>query len=334
MIKKRGVNEFRNLVFEGGGVKGIAYGGALEELEKKKILQKIKRVAGTSAGAITAILISLGYSAKEVTKIISETNFNNFADNDFGFLFDVLRVIRKFGWNKGNKFYNWIGELIKARAGKEDLTFLELHNLIGKNNFRDLYIVGTNLSKQFSEVYSYETSPDMQIREAARISMSIPLYFKSVKKENDIMADGGVVLNYAINVFDNLKYLEDKKNGERVNYNSDENYLFNHETLGFRLDSVNEINYNSEGWRSVPRIIKNLKDYSFALLGFMMEGANKRHLHRNDWNRTVFINTIGVKTTDFDLSQEKINALVEEGRKGVVEHFKWRNGKKGMKKPC
>ncbi|MBQ0128550.1 MAG: patatin-like phospholipase family protein, partial [bacterium] len=42
---------FRNLVFEGGGVRGIAYAGALEVLEEEKILRKIKRVAGTSAGA-------------------------------------------------------------------------------------------------------------------------------------------------------------------------------------------------------------------------------------------------------------------------------------------
>ena len=40
--------KFKNLVFEGGGVKGIAYVGALEVLEKEQILGNIKRVAGTS----------------------------------------------------------------------------------------------------------------------------------------------------------------------------------------------------------------------------------------------------------------------------------------------
>ena len=33
---------FRNMVFEGGGVKGIAYVGALQELQGRKILPKIK----------------------------------------------------------------------------------------------------------------------------------------------------------------------------------------------------------------------------------------------------------------------------------------------------
>ena len=43
---------FKNLVFEGGGVKGIAYAGAMKVLEKKGILKNIVRVGGTSAGAI------------------------------------------------------------------------------------------------------------------------------------------------------------------------------------------------------------------------------------------------------------------------------------------
>ena len=39
---------FRNLVFEGGGVKGIAYVGAMTVLEKEGILKNIVRVGGTS----------------------------------------------------------------------------------------------------------------------------------------------------------------------------------------------------------------------------------------------------------------------------------------------
>ncbi len=42
---------FRNLVFEGGGVNGIAYLGALEVLEERGILTDIERIGGTSAGA-------------------------------------------------------------------------------------------------------------------------------------------------------------------------------------------------------------------------------------------------------------------------------------------
>ena len=56
---------FKNLIFEGGGVKGIAYVGALEVLSEKGVVDQISRIGGTSAGAINAILIGLGYTFDE-----------------------------------------------------------------------------------------------------------------------------------------------------------------------------------------------------------------------------------------------------------------------------
>jgi predicted acylesterase/phospholipase RssA len=47
---------YRNLVFKGGGVRGIAYMGAVEVLEELNVLGNIERVAGTSSGAIAATL--------------------------------------------------------------------------------------------------------------------------------------------------------------------------------------------------------------------------------------------------------------------------------------
>jgi len=49
---------FRNLIFEGGGVKGIAYSGALAVLEERGILRRIQRVGGASAARPTD---ALGY---------------------------------------------------------------------------------------------------------------------------------------------------------------------------------------------------------------------------------------------------------------------------------
>ncbi len=46
---------FRNLVFEGGGVKGVAFIGAIRGLNDEEILPEIQRFWGTSAGAITAL---------------------------------------------------------------------------------------------------------------------------------------------------------------------------------------------------------------------------------------------------------------------------------------
>ena len=76
---------YRNLVMEGGGIKGIAYGGALIELENRGDLPQIQRVGGTSAGAIQACLLAVGYSATEISQIFAETPIETF--NDGGTVF-------------------------------------------------------------------------------------------------------------------------------------------------------------------------------------------------------------------------------------------------------
>ena len=67
-------------IFEGGGTLGSAYIGSLRALEDNDIW--FKTVAGNSAGAITAALVAVGYSAKELhwltsNRTIDKPNFFN-----------------------------------------------------------------------------------------------------------------------------------------------------------------------------------------------------------------------------------------------------------------
>ena len=313
---------FRNLVFEGGGVKGIAYGGALTKLESLNILSNIQRVAGTSAGAITATLLCIGYSSKEISDIIAKTNFKDFEDNTFLYVRDILRVIRKFGWNKGKSFSKWIGDLIEKKTGSPDTTFAQLKTW----NQKDLYVVCTNITQQRADILSFETTPNLPIRLAVRMSMGIPIFFESIKNDQgDIIVDGGVTLNFPINIFDDVKYLSCNENGEKVDYNLDCDYCFNYETLGFRVDSLTDINYAKANWQTEPVKINNLKKFVAALMNFLMEMANKKHLHRNDWNRTIFIDSGDVKTTEFSLSKDKVNMLLKNGERAAEDYFTWRS---------
>ena len=43
--------DYKNLVLEGGGVRGLAYAGVFSVLEEKGILQQIEKVGGSSAGS-------------------------------------------------------------------------------------------------------------------------------------------------------------------------------------------------------------------------------------------------------------------------------------------
>jgi len=317
---------FKNLVFEGGGVKGIAYGGALEVLEDMNILKGIVRVGGTSAGAINAALLALGFTFREVSDIIAATNFNDFEDKSGFVVKNMLRVLKKYGWFKGDAFLNWIGDKIKEKTGNENFTFRDLEKAVndGSPGMRSLYLAVTNLSKQKVEIFSYETTPDATIKEAVRMSMSIPLFFRSVIRDNDIMADGGLAYNYPIDLFDNIKYMSNEANKGNFPAGKD-GHVYNFETLGFRLDTKETIEASRQNWSLVPMQISNIKDYSLGILNFLMDYANKVHLRSSDWNRTIFIDTLDVKTTQFDLPKEKIDALIKSGKENTVKYFEWRD---------
>src|SRR5574340_714766 len=75
--------EYKNLVMEGGGIRGVAYSGALEMLEKKGVLRNIDRVAGSSAGAIASLMVSLGYNSFEIDSILKSVKIQNFNDGKF-----------------------------------------------------------------------------------------------------------------------------------------------------------------------------------------------------------------------------------------------------------
>ncbi len=95
------MSQFRNLIFEGGGVKGIAYVGAMQVLSQRGMLDDICRVGGTSAGAINALIFALGYDIREQRKILQSTDFRQFMDDSFGAIRDIRRLAKKFGWHIG-----------------------------------------------------------------------------------------------------------------------------------------------------------------------------------------------------------------------------------------
>jgi predicted acylesterase/phospholipase RssA len=75
--------EVRNLALEGGGGKGFAYLGALQALEELNVMSHIDGISGTSAGAITALLLSTGMTAKEIQEELRVRDFNSFFDPPF-----------------------------------------------------------------------------------------------------------------------------------------------------------------------------------------------------------------------------------------------------------
>src|SRR5947208_12131217 len=99
----------RNLVFQGGGVKGIAYVGVLDALERAGVLSTVTHVAGTSAGAITAALVACGATAADLADALTHTSFASFADGRGGVIGDVDRLIQSgYGIHPGQTIEAWL----------------------------------------------------------------------------------------------------------------------------------------------------------------------------------------------------------------------------------
>lgn len=321
---------YKNLVIEGGAIRGIAYTGALEVMDSLGILNQIDRVGGTSAGSIQAMLIAVGYKPMEIQQIITELKFYKFSDGRLLVGGGIIRLLRQFGWNKGKEYYQFLEKMIEAKGLDEDITFQQLHELTLKDSiYKELYVVGTNLSKQKHEVFSYETYPSMKIKDAVRISGSIPLFLKAVfidDKGNtykryykyldlNVMVDGGLLANYPIFLFDSTKYIF--PNGTDNNL-----YAVNEQTIGFRLDNAEQIEFDNNGVKTLaPHDINVFKDYLAALFYILLENVNRNSLTNNDWKRTVSINTLGIRANTRKLSKSERTNLILSGKTSAIKFF-------------
>ncbi len=307
--------------------------GALDVLEGKGILRDIERAGGTSAGAITALLVGLRYTTFEIQEILSGLDFQRFLDDSWGVVRDSKRLLQDFGWYRGDFFRRWIAELVARRTGNGEATFEEVRE---RGEFLDLYFVGTNLSTRFAEVFSFEHTPRMPVADAVRISMSIPLFFRARRSpRGDVFVDGGLLDNYPVKLFDREKYVSATTGARRTEYYEAHNaelerrgeelepYVYNKETLGFRLDAAQEIVVFRDQTEPARHKIDDLFSYTWALVQTILAAQDSRHLHDDDWQRTIYIDTLGVGTTDFDLDAGRKAALVESGRKGCERYFEW-----------
>jgi NTE family protein len=328
------VYPFKNLVFRGGGMKGSAYTGALEVLEDQGILEQIKRVAGSSAGAITATLVSFNQDFSETLKLIESLDFklvpqlaSDNRENEPEWLprfigkeiskitgdFEaVQRLMTKYGWYSSEYFNRWIRKIIAKKCeGNADATFADFRRF----GFKDLYVVSANVSKLEVAVFSADTTPDFAVADAVRMSMSIPLYFEVMRfdgevfGEGDYFVDGGILMNYPLHIFDHPKFKENNiwyENG------------INWETLGFYL-------YTNANLISETKKIESFKDFISHLYesyNISLQMAEIEH-NPNVQRRSVKINTLGVSSTDFHLSKkdQKFRDLIDEGRKATLNYL-------------
>jgi len=312
---------YRNLVFKGGGVRGIAYMGALEGLEKKGVLQKIDRVAGSSAGAIAATLACFRLSVDETVNLFNSLDLarvpQSSANGNQSYKLphlssteNIRRLVEKYGWYSSEYFHEWLGEVIESQCGHNPRATFNDFRMRG---YRDLYIAAANLSRKRTEFFSYQTTPDVSVADAVRLSMSIPMFFEAIRFDGiefgkgDFFVDGGLFDNYPIHLFD-------KPDFARMNpfYRNGINW----ETLGLFLKSENVDRVQD------PILPDNLFEFMNLTLRSFYDTHELSNLDKSlvDQKRSVIINDCGVSSLQFDLEpgSELYQKLYLSGRESVL----------------
>ena len=328
---------FKNLAFQGGGIKTLAYQGALLTLEEYGILPQIQRVAGTSAGAMVATIVSFRLSAKETIDLFNSVEFSKvpglksakdlsihppkLIESQVDRLvanFDAARrLLYQYGWYANEQGYKFMQDVIASQCGGNGrATFGEFK----ARGFRDLHIVVTNLSTKSIEIFCPDMTPDVAVADALLMSQSIPLYFEAVQFDGkqlgrgDYYGDGGVLNNFPIHAFDREPFAVENEwfvNG------------INWETLGLHL-------YTPEDCPGRRRQITSLSGYIMNLMEAMVEqqDAVLANNQADRW-RSISISNCCVSINDFHIKptadDEKYQKLLAAGREAAVhylDHYK------------
>ena len=293
---------FTNLVLEGGGVKGIAYGGALGVLEQQAILPRIERVAGTSAGAITALLVALRYEPEQIRSLLFHLDFSRFEDGGGTGLF---RLLRRFGWYRGDYYLGLMRCLVGGKTSDPRSTFADLRRL----GMRDLHVYATDLERRQARELSYVTTPELEVALAARMSGSFPLFFAAVPQGGDVFVDGGVLRNYPIDAFDGRQGVDLA-------------------TLGFVLENT--------AAPPVHKPVTDLPRYAEALLESVLRvQTDALSANLPDLERTVVLDDLGVSTLDFHLGQAQKLGLIRKGEECTCAYLaEWQRWRRDGRRPA
>lgn len=307
-----------DLVCEGGGVKGIGLAGAWSLLYERGY--RPKRIAGTSAGAITAALIAAGYSGDEVKQVLlpdtGPFDFNQFKDKNWEdripLVGSTLSILLQQGIFEGRFFYEWMRGLLAKKGVR---TFADLRAEEGESclqvivsdlTAREMLVLPRDAAK-----LGFDSPMEMEVALAVRMSMSIPLFFEPVKfihrktHEEHVLVDGGLLSNFPVWLFD-----------------CGEGKVPRWPTFGLLLvepDPKTPLSARVPKVDHEPLGLKGLNHLLSGLVHTAMEAHDRFYLERAQFVRTISIPTLGIGTVEFNVSNERAKALYQSGQDAATD---------------
>ena len=278
--------KFNKVAFSTGGIKGISYIGCIKALEDRNILNNVKYFAGSSIGALVALLLSIGYKSDEIFNTLKKVNLQSLRE------IKITNILETFGISDTNRLGSLVKLCLMEKGLSPKITFLQL-NEIRKNT---LIITGTNLNSRESHYFNYITTPNMEIVSALKISMCIPFFFNAVKLNDNIYVDGGLMdplpSNYLKNF--NEKYELEDEDGK-------DNYVL-------------AVNINNNLIKSCSKI-DDLELFTMSvtacILSKMNSLMNQINIHSNI--KQINLDTNNFSAIDFNITENDILKLVDLG---------------------
>jgi hypothetical protein len=187
---------YDTMILSGGGTKGLCSLGVLQYLQDSKRIDcsSVKRLVGTSIGAIICYFLAIGYSPIElvvylcshgVLESLTINNFEQIVSGEGIYDYQILR----------NVYEKMTLEKIDAIP-----TLNEVYTRFGK----ELVICTYNFTDRKTERLSYRTHPDLSCMDALRMSSNLPFIFSSFVYGDKEYIDGGVIENFSFSMLSSL----------------------------------------------------------------------------------------------------------------------------------
>lgn len=285
-------------VFEGGGVRGIAFIGAIQAMEEENV--EWERLAGTSAGAVIAALVASGYKSYEIRDRLSEMDFSELRGrtilNRVPIIGTFLALMVHLGIYKNDYLATWLDSLLAEKGIKTfaDLPEDKLKIIASDISNGQMLILPDDLDR-------YGMTPaDLKVSTAVMMSTSLPFFFrpviwKSKDRNKSYILDGGLLSNFPIWIFDT----DDPR----------------FPTFGFHFVK-NEVNINA----IIPTPIHLFKN----IFKTMLQAHDLRNMNEETMERTIQIPTDDISATDFELHEDEIDFLYKSGYNATKEFLsKW-----------
>lgn len=279
--------------WEGGGILGHAYGPVIEALDHWGV--PVEACAGTSAGAITALLRCLRASPERIRELQESTPWRRFASYRFPV---ILRLVLRGGWHSLDYARGWIAERVKEAGLPDGATFAALQRHTG----RSLIVVATRYGRHRGGsmeaepfIFSPERTPDAPVADAVLASMAVPLFWPPVEVCGWWYCDGGVAMNHPLSVF--------------AEHPAEE-------IIGVRLDSGAEILFGS-GSVALEPSRPGIGAIIAANAGMLRTISNRTFVPEVLWDRVVRVNVGEDDALRFAIRPERIAALREAGQQAL-----------------